>query len=327
MNNRRKLIIALGAGALAAPFRSFAQQRGKIYRIGYLAPDSASDRAAYVESMREGLRDLGYIENKTILIEFRWADGKYERLPALAAELVRLNVDVLVSSGTPCTIAAKQATSTIPIVMVGVGDPIANGLVESLARPAGNVTGLALLGPELMVKRMELIQEVSPRTKQVAMLINLNNLSNANTSKFAEIAAASLKIGLQKYGITNLDEIKSAFAAMAKRGVDAVVFTFDPALIKNYVAIAILAEKQRLPAFGPAEFAEAGGLIGLGGRQSEIYRRAATYIDKILKGAKPADVPVEQPTMFDLVVNMKTAKTLGIKIPQSILVRANTVIK
>jgi putative ABC transport system substrate-binding protein len=327
MNNRRKLIIALGAGALTAPFGSFAQQPMKIYRIGYLDSGSITSRVERVESMRAGLRDLGYIEGKNIQIEFRWADGKYDRLPSLAAELASMKVDVLVAIGTPCTIAAKRATTTIPVVMVAVGDPVATGLVTSLARPVGNVTGLAILSPELMLKRFELIHEMSPRTKQVAILLNPSNPTQAINFKAAETAARTLKIGLQRLETRNLDEIKSAFAMMAKKGVGAVIIPVDSMLSTNHVAIAILAEKQRLTSFGPSEFAETGGLMGYGANLSEISRRAATYIDKLLNGAKPADLPVEQPTKFELVINMKTAKALGIKIPNSILVQATKVIE
>jgi len=326
MENRRRLLVALGAGAFAPPV-SFAQQLTKMYRIGYLDASFADSRAAVVEYVRGGLRDLGYAEGKNIQIEFRWGEGKYERLPALAADLVRIKVDVLVTDGTPCTLAAKQATSTIPIVMISVGDPVASGIVASLARPAGNVTGNAILSPELMLKRFELLNETSPRAKQVAILLNPSNPSHANNFKAAETAATSLKLGLQKFETNNLDDIKSAFVTMTKRGVGAVVVPVDTMFSSNRSAITILAETHRLPTFGDAEFAKVGGLIGLGTIRSEIYRGAATYIDKILKGAKPGDLPVEQPTKFELIVNLKTAKALGIKIPQSVLVRADRVIE
>jgi putative ABC transport system substrate-binding protein len=327
VNNRRKVVIAFGAGALAAPFGSFAQQQGKLWRIGFLDGASAVDRAETVEAMRAGLRDLGYIENKNILIEFRWAEGKYERLPALAAELAGLKVDVLVAQGTPCTIAAKQATSTIPIVMVGIGDPIAAGLVTSLARPTGNVTGVAILEPDITVKRLELVHDLVPRVKQVAIFVNPSNPGHANIFKAAEIAARSLKMGLQRYAAANLDDIKSAFATMAKKGAGAIVIPIDTMFPPNFAVIAVLAEQQRLPTFGPPNFPIAGGLIGYGANSSEFQRRSAYYIDKILKGVKPADIPVEQPTKFEMVVNMRTAKALGIKIPPSIMVRATKVIQ
>jgi putative ABC transport system substrate-binding protein len=327
MNNRRKLVIAFGAGALALPFGSFAQQQAKVWRIGVLGPESASWQSERLDYMRSGLRDLGYLENKNIVFEFRYADSKYEQLPSLAADLVRTNVDVLVATGTSAAKAAKQATTTMPIVMVSIGDPVGTGLVASLARPGGNATAIAILGPELMVKRIELIHGMYPRVKRVAMLVNTSNPGNVNTYKIAAVAAKTLKIDLQKYDATNLDEIKSAFETMAKRGAGAVVFTLDALLTTNYASIALLAEKQRLPSSGPAEFPTAGGLIGLGALISEVYRRAATYIDKILKGAKPADLPVEQATTFELAINMKTAKALGLKVPNSILVRANKVIE
>jgi putative ABC transport system substrate-binding protein len=322
---RRTILVALGVSALASPLSSLAQT--KVWRIGVLGPESAASTSERFEFVRAGLRDLGYLENKNIVFEFRYADSKYEQLPGLAADLVRINVDVLVALGTPAAKAAKQATTSIPIVMVSIGDPVGTGLVASLARPGGNATAIANLARELMVKRIELIHDMYPRVKQVAMLVNASNPSNANTYKITAIAVKALKIDLQKYDVTNLDEIKSAFATMAKRGAGAVVFTLDSLLQANYASIALLAEQQRLPSSGPAEFPKDGGLIGLGALNSEVYRRAAIYIDKILKGAKPGDIPVEQPTTFELVVNMKTAKTLGVKIPNSILVRANKVIE
>jgi len=327
LNNRRRLVIALGAGALTAPFASFAQQPAKLYRIGFLDPTSAPLRAEGLEAFRRGLLELGYVENKNFVIEFRGAEGKYYRIPELAADLVQLKVDVLVANGTPCSIAAKRATTTIPIVMLAVGDPIATGLVANLARPAGNATGLAILAPELMFKRFELLNETSARAKRVAMLLNPENPSNINTSNAAEAAAKSLKMGFQRFEVRNLDEIKSAFPAMAKSGVGAVVLTLDTMLSSNHVAIALLAENHRIPSFGPAEYAKSGGLIGLGANAIELYRRATPFIDKILKGAKPGDLPIEQPTKFEMVVNLKTARALGIKIPNSILVRADLVIE
>jgi putative ABC transport system substrate-binding protein len=327
MNKRRNLIVALGAGALTTPLGLFAQQQGKVWRVGVLFSQSTIGDSERFQNMRAGLRELGYLENRNIVFELRYADSKYEQLPGIAAELVRLNVDVLIASGTPAANAAKQATSTIPIVMVSVGDPVGTGLVASLARPGGNATAIAILGPELMVKRIELLHEIYPRVKKIAMLVNPSNPSNVNTYKIAADAGKALKVDLQKYEVTSLDEIKSAFAIMAKKGAGAVVFTQDSLLIRNYVPIALLAEKQRLPSSGPAEFPPNGGLIGLGALTSEIFRRAATYVDKIFKGVMPGDIPVEQPTMFELVINMKTAKTLGVKVPNSILLRASRVIE
>jgi putative ABC transport system substrate-binding protein len=327
MNNRRKLIAALGAGVVVAPFASFAQQPAKNYRIGYLDAGSSTARAQRVEYIRSGLRELGYLDGKNILIESRWANGKYDQLPALAAELVRTKVDIIVTSGTPCTMAAKQVTATIPIVMASVGDPLGTGLVTSLARPTGNVTGWSILSPELTQKLLQMVTETSPRAKQTAFLVNPRNPSSANNFKAAEIAAKALKITLQKYEANNLDGIKNSFASMAKKGIATVVVPVDTIFSQNYAVIAVLAETHRIPAFGAPEFADAGALIGLGPDSAFLFRRTAYYIDKILKGAKPSDIPVEQPTVFETVVNLKTAKALGIKIPNIILTQATRVIE
>jgi putative ABC transport system substrate-binding protein len=329
MNNRRKLVIALGGGVLAAPLASFAQQQsGKVYRIGFLGLGSAtSSYAILVDALRAGLRDLGYVEGKNTVIEYRWADGKYDQLPELAAELVRLNVDVIVTHGTPGILAAKRATTTIPIVMAVVADPVANGLVASLARPGGNVTGSSYFAPELHAKRLELLKEAVPRINLVAALLNPDNPSIATLLKETQIAAKSLKVGLQQFDVRGPSEFESAFSAMAKRRVDAVVVFDDPMLIANRRAIADLAAKHRIASVGQKEFAEAGGLIGYGQILFELFRRAAYFVDRILKGTKPVDLPVEQATKFELIINMKTAKALGIKIPHSYLVRADKVIE
>ncbi len=328
MNNRRKLLVALGAGALAAPLTSLAQQKGNVWRIGFLGAASASGFARRVDALRAGLRDLGYVEGKNLVIEFRWADGKYERLPELAAELIRLNVDIIVASGTVGIRAAKAATTTISIVMASSGDPVALGFVASLARPGGNVTGMAGFSPEGAAKRLELLKDAFPRTRQVAVLFNPDNPGNLRSSFPAmEAAAKSLKLELHQFGVRGPSDFDSAFAAMAKNRVDAVVTTDDGVLIVNAGAIAKLAAKMRLPSVGPIELAEAGGLIAYGANRSELFRRAAYFVDRILKGAKPADLPVEQPTRFETVLNQKTAKALGIQFPQAVLARADRVIE
>ena len=327
MNTRRRLVVALGAGVLA-PLASFAQQQpAKVPRIGFLGSASASGFASRIEALRAGLRDLGYVEGKNIVIEFRWADGKYDRLPELAAELVRLKVDVLVTAGTPGTLALKRATTRIPIVMATSGDAVATGLVASLARPGGNVTGTTIVSPELMVKRLELLKEAFPRTRQVAVLSNPVNPVQGLSVQAMEIAARSLKVGLQKFEARGPNEFESAFSAIAKQRVDAIAIQQDGAFIANAKGIADLAVKHRLPSAGNKEFAEAGGLIGYGVNLLEIDRRAAYFVDRILKGAKPGDLPVERPTKFELVVNLKTAKALGVKIPDSIRLRADKVIE
>ena len=329
MITRRKLLIAVGAGALAAPLVSFAQQQpGKVYRVGILHAASDSSYASQqVEALRAGLRDLGYVEGKNIVIEYRWAEGKYDRLPELAAELVRLKVDVLVTHGTPGTRAAKQTTTTTPIVSASSGDAVATGLVASLARPGGNITGSTFFVPELMAKRLELLKEAMPRTRRVAALVNRDDPSTVPVFKAMEITARSLKIELQKFEVRGPNEFDSAFSAMAKSRVDGVVVQEDSMLTTNARSIADLAAKQRISSAGFPAFAEAGGLIGYGVNTVELFRRAAYFVDKILKGAKPGDIPVERPTKFELVINMKTAKALGIKLPTAILLRPDRVIE
>ena len=327
MITRRKLVLALGAGAFA-PLASFAQQQpAKVYRIGFLGAESAFGFASYVEALRAGLRDLGYVEGKNIVIEFRWGEGKYDRLPGLAAELVRLKVDVLVTQGTPGTRAAKQATTTIPIVMATSADAVATGLVAGLARPEGNVTGSTYFGPELAAKRLELLKDAMPRVTKVAVLLNPDNPVNGPNLQAMVTAAKLLKLDLQQFEARGPNEFDSAFAAMAKKRVDAVTINEDAIFTSNPRAIAEFATKQRLPLIGFTEFAEAGGLLSYGVNRIEMYRRAAYFVDKILRGANPGDLPIERPTKFELVINMKTAKALGIKIPGSILLRATNVIE
>jgi putative ABC transport system substrate-binding protein len=328
MNIRRKLLIALGTAALVAPFAVLAQQKGKVWRIGFLGATSASGLAGRVDALRAGLRDLGYVEGKNIAIEFRWAEEKYERLPQLAAELVRLKVDVIVSHGGAGTLAAKSATTIIPIVMASSGDPVALGLVASLARPGGNVTGMAGFGSEGTAKRLELLRDAFPRTRQVAVLLNPDNPGNIkNVIPAMETAAKSLKLELQQFPVRGPGEFESAFAAMAKRRVDAVVTTDDGVFIVNAGAIAKLAARMRLPSIGLPEFAEAGGLMAYGADRRELFRRSAYFVDRVFKGAKPGDLPVEQATRFETVLNQKTAKALGLQFPERVLARADRVIE
>ena len=327
MNNRRKLVIALGASAFAAPFGSYAQGRaGKNPRVGVLTTEPISALEIQFGIVRAGLSALGYTEGKNIGFEFRSAEGNYARLPELAAGLVRLDVDIIVTIGTPPSLAAKAATSTIPIVMAGVGDPVGTSLVASLAHPGGNLTGTSNLSPPLMVKRLAPLKEARPAMKRVAVLLNPSNPVQQLSFDAMEPAAKSVKIELQKFEARNAAEIQSAFSAMAKKPADAIVITNDSMLIANSGMIAGLAAKQRMLSSGDSEFAQAGGLIGYGST-IDVYRSTATYIDKILKGARPADLPVEQPSKFAMVVNLKAAKALGIKIPNSILVRADKVIE
>ncbi len=329
MMDRRTFLSGISLTALSASLATEAQQQTeKVYRIGYLGNGSASAQAKRVESLRASLRDLGYVEGKNIVMEFRWAEGRLDRLPDLAAELVRLKLDVLVTAGTPGTLAAKQATKTIPIVMVGIGDAVATGVVASLARPGGNVTGSTDSVPELTAKLLELLKEIMPRTRRVAVLVNPDNIQKGGpTSKTMESAAASLKVELQKFEARGPNEFESAFSGMTKSRVDAVLVPSDVIFNDNVGAVADLAAKKRLPSAGIKAFAEAGGLIGYGLNFPDMDRRAAYFVDKILKGAKPGDLPVQQPTKFELVINLKTAKALGLTIPQSLLIRADEVIQ
>jgi len=325
--NRRKLLIALGAGALGAPFASFAQQQVKVRRIGFLGAISASGYASQMEGFRSGLRDFGYVEGKNLVVEYRWAEGQYERLPELVAELIRSKVEVIVTHGTPGTRAAKQATTTIPIVMATVADPVATGIVVSFARPGGNITGSTFSSPELNAKRLDLLKEVMPQITQAAIILNPNNPLIATHIKETGIVAKALKVGLQRFEVRGPDEFEATISSVARARINAVVVSEDPVLIANVARIAVLATKQRLATAGNREFADAGGLIGYGVNFPAIFRRAAYFVDRILKGARPGDIPVEQATRFELIVNQKTARALGIKIPQSILVRADRVIE
>jgi putative ABC transport system substrate-binding protein len=327
MNKRRKLIIALCASALAAPLPSFAQQPVKIARIGFLGAASASGYTRQLDGFRLGLRDFGYMEGKNIVIEYRWAEGNYARLAELAAELVRSKVDVIVTHGTPGTRAAKGATTTIPIVMAISGDAVATGLVVSLSRPGENITGSTFFDPELSAKRIELLKEILPRITRVAVLVNPDNPVIGPMFKAMEITAKSLKLELQQFAVRGPNEFENAFSAMAQKSVKAVAIQEDGMLNANVRTAGDLTTKKRLPAIGNIEVAQAGGLLGYGVNFPETFRRAAYFVDKILKGVKPADLPVEQPTVFELVINMKTAKALGIQIPQSVLLRANRVIE
>jgi putative ABC transport system substrate-binding protein len=295
-------------------------------RIGFLGSASATGSAKSVEALRAGLRDLGYVEGRNVVIEFRWAEGRYDRLSDLVAELIRLNVDVIVTHGTPGTRTAKKATSTIPIVMAISGDAIATGLVTSLARPEANVTGSTFFIPQLNAKRLELVQEVCPHVA-LAALSNPNNPVSKPIIPAMQAAATPLKLEFDVAEAQGPSEFDSAFASMARRHVDAVVITEDGEFAASFGAIATLAAANKLASIGAQEYAQAGGLIGYGVNLLSLYRRAAYFIDKILKGAKPADLPIEQPTRFELVINLKTAKTLGLEIAPTMLARADEIIE
>ena len=324
---RRHFIQVIGGMAMACPFVLHAQPLAKLARIGFLGSASAPGSAKSVEALRTGLRDLGYVEGKNIVIEFRWAEGRYDRLSALIAELIRLKVDLIVTHGTPGTRAAKKATSTIPIVMAISGDAIATGLVTSLARPEANVTGSTFFIPQLNAKRLELVKEVCPYVARVAALSNPNNPVSKPIIPAMQAAATPLKLDFDIAEAQGPGEFDRAFASMAKRGVDAVVITEDGEFAASFGAIAALALANKLASIGAQEYAKAGGLIGYGVDLLGLYRRAAYFIDKILKGSRPADLPIEQPTRFELVINVKTAKTLGLEIAPAMLARADEAIE
>jgi len=283
--------------------------------------------AAWVEAMRGGLRDLGYVEGRNLSIEYRWADGKYERAPELAAELVRLKVEVLVTHGTPGTLAAKGATTTIPIVMASVGDALLVGLVANLGRPGGNVTGSAFFNPELAAKRLELLKEALPRVTRVAALLNPDNPGQGTLLQAMAPTANFLKLELLTIEVRGPADFEKAFKTMADRHVGAVVILEDGMINANLQAIAARAAGARLPSIGMTELAEAGGLMAYGVNFSEMYRRAAVFVDKILKGAKPGDLPIERATKFETILNKKAAKALGITFPRPVLVRADRTIE
>src|SRR5215470_113944 len=304
-----------------------AQQPKKVPRIGYLAASSATDTAR-IDAFRRGLRELGYEEGKNIVIEHRYPDGHRDRLPALAAELVRLKVDVIVTTGPTVTRAVKEATVTIPIVMTSDNDPVGNGFVASLARPGGNVTGLSNLARELSGKRLELLKEIVPRLSRVAVLGTSTSPGNAQNLKEMELAAGALAVKLQYLDVLAPKDIETAFGAVRKGRAEAIHVLDSPVFGPQRTQIVGLAVKSGLPAiYHRSGFVEAGGLMSYGVIFTDMDHRAATYVDKILKGAKPADLPVEQPTKFELVINLKTAKQIGLIIPQSLLYRADKVIK
>ncbi len=309
-----------------------AQQPKNVSRIGYLSAASYSTSTDLIEAFRQGLRELGYVEGKSIIIEWRYAEGKLDRLPALAAELVRLKVDIIVTGGPPSAGAAKEATTTIPIVMTGVGDPVGSGFVASLARPGGNITGLSTLAPELSGKRLELLKEVVPRLSRVAVFGTSTSPDNAQSLREVELAAGALKVKLQYLDIrdaSNPKDIETAFRAAGKGRAEAVLMMVAPVVASRHrTQIAALAVKSRLPViFAVRQNVEAGGLMYYGVNNTDLNRRAATYVDKILKGRKLADLPVEQPTKFELIINLKAAKQIGLTIPPNVLARTDKVVR
>ncbi len=326
MTDRRAFIGALTSGLFVAPFAGLAQQPTKVHRIGVIGERSDTD--PFLVAFREGLRDLGYREGQNVIIEFRSTRGALDRVPALARELLRLPVDVIVVGGSVSAKHVKAETTTVPIVFALVGDPVGTGLVASLARPGGNATGMSNLQSELGAKQLELLKAVAPRIARVAVMYNPGSLIARGVLNGVVETARVLSIELQLVEVRQPDQLASALSKLAPQRAEALLALSDPVFGSQLARIAQLAAKLRLPAvYGRREFAEVGGLLAYGPNFEDNYRRAATYVDKILKGATPASLPVEQPTKFELVINLKTAKALGITIPQSLLLRADEVIQ
>jgi putative ABC transport system substrate-binding protein len=329
IQNRKLMgIVALAVILAICGARAEAQQPMKLPRLGFLNGGSPSAIAARLETFRQGLRELGYVEGKSIVIEWRSAEGKTDRLPGLAVELVRLKVDIIFSTGPQSTRAAKEATSMIPIVMGFDNDPVGNGFVASLARPGGNITGLSTLAPEISGKQLELLKEIVPRLFRVAVFGTSTQPGNAQALKEIELAAGALGVKFQFLDMLGPRDIETAFGAAGKGRADASLVLNSPVLFYERKQIADLAVKSRLPSiYYAGDFVEAGGLMSYGASVTDLFRRAATYVDKILKGAKPADLPVEQPKKFELIINLKAAKQIGLTIPPNVLARADKVIK
>jgi putative tryptophan/tyrosine transport system substrate-binding protein len=326
VNNRRKLVIALSAGALAVPFDSFGQpQAGMAHRIGFLGSETAENSKDLLNALREGLRDVGLVEGKNLLLESRWGDGDYKRLPAMALELAKLPVEVLVVHGPYSTGAAHEAGVKIPIVIATAGnDPLAKGWAKSLARPGGNITGSISLSSSLYAKQLELLKETLPRIRRIGFL---GSSSDAESTASVQSAASLLQLGVIRVSVSRNEDIVGAISSLVKQNVEAILVRNNPFLLANARTVLAHIAKSRLPAVGGPTMPEAGALLGYGANRLALYRRAGYFVDKILKGSNAGDIPMEQPTLFDLIINLQTAKTLGIKIPQSILVQATKVIE
>jgi putative tryptophan/tyrosine transport system substrate-binding protein len=326
---RRRDVIKLfgGAVSLASPLAARAQA-AKVPRVGFLGNSTLALEANLIGPFRDGLRALGYEEGRNIVIEYRWAEGKYERFPSLVAELLASHVDVLVTAGTPASLAIKKATMSVPVVMIAVGDPIGSGLVPSLADPGGNLTGLSSIAPDLEGKRLELLREIVPKLSHVGMFINSGNPFHTASLQKARTAAETVRIMLQVLDVRTSEDLDGAFAAIIKERPEALLILADRVFLHNRARIMDFATQQRLPNVNAYhELVEAGGLMSFGPSYEEMHRRAAAYVDKILKGAKPADLPIEQPTKFTLVVNLKSAKAIGVNMPPALLARADEVIE
>ncbi len=322
---RREFITLLGGVAATWPLAASAQS--KTPRIGFMGNSTAALEANLVDAFREGLREHGYEEGRNIVIEYRWADGNYERFPALVAELIAAKVEVIVTAGTPAALAMKKATTTVPLVMVAVGDPVGTGLVPSLARPGANLTGLSSVAPDLEGKRLQLLREVVPALSHVAMFINSLNPFHVSSMRQARAAAQTMGIKLQLHDIRKSEDLDDAFAAIRKERPDAVLILADRVFLHNRERMIDFIKEQRLPNVNAyKELVEVGGLMSYGPSYEDMHKRAAIYVDKILKGAKPADLPIEQPSKFTFIVNLKAAKALGVTVPSQLLGLADELI-
>jgi len=328
MNDRRKLLVALGASVIAAPLGSFAQQPIKVRRIGFLWEGEQSEYVQYVDAFNAGMRELGYAEGKDYAIEHRSAQNDLARLPALAAELIALKVNVIVPGGTSSAVAASKATREIPILIAIIGDPIGSGLAATLQRPGANVTGLTNLASELFTKRLDLLRQILPGMRRVGFLYNPDNAANVLGLKQFELGCTKLGFQSIRARVRKADEIASTFSALQREKAQGIIVTNASTNIAWRASIIEHAAKHRLPAvYGQNLFADSGGLLSYAANYPDLYRRTAAYADKIFKGAKPGDLPIEQPTKFELIANLKTAKALGIKIPNTILLQATKVIE
>lgn len=324
---RREFIILIGGVVAAWPFVARAQQPAKVPRIGFLGNSTAALESNLVGPFREGLRDLGYEEGRSIAIEYRWAEGMYERFPVLIAELIGLNVDVIVTAGTPAALAVKKATTSIPLVMIAVGEPVETGLVASLARPGGNATGVSSLSYGIAGKRLELLREVVPSISRIAVLWNPGSPIMVIQEEETRAAAEVLGMKMLSLGVRTLEEIEEAFAAIVRERPGALLVLADRLFLHHRRRIMDFAIEQRLPVHAYRELVEIGGLMSYGPDYADLHRRAAAYVDKILKGAKPADLPIERPVKFVLVLNLQAARQLGVTVPPSVMLRADEVIE
>ena len=326
--DRREFIGTIACGLLAAPLAAEAQPAGKVYRIGFLGNSTEALEANLVGPFREGLRERGYVEGRDLTIEYRWAEGAYERFPALIAELIALKLDIIVTAGTLAALAVKRTTTTIPLVMVAVGDPIGTGLVKSLARPGGNLTGLVSIGPDLEGKRLELLTQIVPKLSSVAFLANPANPIHLTSEKQASAAAKALRLKVVFFPVRAEGEFDPAFQAIVGQRSGALVMLADRLFLHHRARIVEFTARHRLPAvYAYNELVQVGGLMSLGPSYPEMHRRAAYFVDRILKGARATDLPMEQPSKFELILNLRTARTLGLVISQEVLQRADQVIE